>query len=247
MGRLAGKVALVTGAAQGIGEATARLLASEGARVACADMNIEGAKEVASTIDGIALSGDVTDPAVPQAWVSRITENWDRLDVLVNNAGITRDAIAAKMTLDQWNAVLAVNLTGSFLCAQAAVAVMREQGSGAIVNTSSASALGNVGQANYAAAKAGVIGLTRTLALEAARYGIRVNAVAPGFVDTAMTRTVPEHIRETMISRIPLKRTAEPVDVARVHLFLVSDDSAYLTGQFIGIDGGLTISAAGLG
>lgn len=241
MGRLDGKVALVTGAAQGIGEATARTFAAEGARVACADVNEQGVASLASSINGLALSGSVADPDVAQGWIERITEQWGGIDVLINNAGITRDAMSHKMTMDQWDAVLGVNLKGSFVCAQAAMMFMRDHGGGAIVNTASIAAFGNIGQANYSASKAGVVGLTRTLAMEGARSGIRVNAVAPGFVETPMTSTIPGDIKEQMIARIPLGRTAKPEEVARVHLFLVSEDAAYITGQLIVIDGGFTL------
>jgi len=243
MGRLDGRVALVTGAAQGIGEATARLLAAEGARLACADVNAAGVEALAVAIGGLALSGSVSDPDVAAGWVSAIVERFGQLDVLINNAGITRDAMSHRMTMEQWDAVLDVNLKGTFVCAQAAMAAMRERGSGAIVNTASIGAFGNIGQANYSASKAGIIGLTKTLALEGARNGIRVNAVAPGFVETPMTAAIPDALREQMIARIPLKRTAKPEDIARVHLFLVSDDASYVTGQVIVIDGGLTVGA----
>jgi 3-oxoacyl-[acyl-carrier protein] reductase len=242
MGRLDARVALVTGAARGIGAATARILAAEGAHVACADANADGANAVAQGIGGLALNGSVTDEEAVARWVSAIVDRWAKLDILINNAGITRDAMSHKMTADQWDAVVDVNLKGTFVCAQAAMAAMRSQRSGAIVNTASVSAFGNIGQANYAASKAGVIGLTKTLALEGARDGIRVNAVAPGFVDTDMTRAIPERIRQDAIGRIPLGRAAVPEDIAKVHLFLVSDDAAYVTGQVIVIDGGSRIS-----
>jgi 3-oxoacyl-[acyl-carrier protein] reductase len=241
MGRLDGRVALVTGAARGIGQVTARLLALEGAHVACADTDGEGAGKVAVAIGGIGLAGSVTDPDVVSGWLQHVVAAWGRLDVLINNAGITRDAMSHRMDVAAWDAVLDVNLKGSFLCAQAAMAVMRKRKSGAIVNTASISAFGNIGQANYSASKAGVIGLTKTLALEGARDGIRVNAVAPGFVETPMTKAIPDHLREQMIARIPLKRPAQPEDVARVHLFLVSDESAYVTGQVIVVDGGAIV------
>jgi 3-oxoacyl-[acyl-carrier protein] reductase len=243
MGRLDGRVALVTGAARGIGEATARLFAAEGSKVACADVNFDGVHTLASELGGMALGGSVSDPEVAGEWVKAIVERFGALDILINNAGITRDAMSHKMTMEQWDEVLDVNLKGSFVCAQAAMAVMRERGSGAIVNTASVGAFGNIGQANYSASKAGIMGLTATLALEGARFGIRVNAVAPGFVETPMTAAIPEPIREQQIARIPLKRTAKPEDIARLHLFLASDDSAYITGQTIVIDGGLTLGA----
>jgi 3-oxoacyl-[acyl-carrier protein] reductase len=242
MGRLDARVALVTGAARGIGAATARILAAEGAHVACADANADGANAVAQGIGGLALNGSVTDGEAVARWMSAILDRWAKLDILINNAGITRDAMSHKMTADQWDAVVDVNLKGTFVCAQAAMAAMRSQRSGAIVNTASVSAFGNIGQANYAASKAGVIGLTKTLALEGARDGIRVNAVAPGFVDTDMTRAIPDRIRQDAIARIPLGRVAVPEDIAKVHLFLVSDDAAYVTGQVIVVDGGSRIS-----
>ena len=241
MGRLEGRVALVTGAAQGIGAATARRLAAEGANVACADVNAQGATGVAAEFGGLGLSGSVSDPAQAADWVQRIVARFGKLDVLINNAGITRDAMSHKMSLDQWDAVLDVNLKGTFVCSQAAMAAMRERGSGAIVNTASVAAFGNIGQANYSASKAGIIGLTRTLALEGARNGIRVNAVAPGFVETPMTSTIPPNVRDQMIAQIPLKRTGTPEDIASLHLFLVSDDASYITGELIVIDGGFTV------
>ncbi len=243
MGRMDGKVALVTGAAQGIGAATARLFAAEGAHVACADLNAAGVSALAQELDGLALTGSVTDPRQAASWIGAIVERWGRIDALVNNAGITRDAMSHKMTMEQWDAVIEVNLKGHFVPSQAAMIVMRERGYGRIVNTASVSAFGNIGQANYAASKAGVIGLTHTLALEGARYGVTVNAVAPGFVNTPMTAVIPEHIKAAQQARIPLGRVAQPEDVARVHLFLASDDAAYVTGQLLVVDGGLTVGA----
>ncbi|HEX6510938.1 MAG TPA: 3-oxoacyl-ACP reductase FabG [Chloroflexota bacterium] len=243
MGRLDGRVALITGAARGIGEATARTFVAEGARVACADVDAEGVQALATELDGLALGGSVSDPAVANEWVRQIVARFGQLDVLINNAGITRDAMSHKMTMDQWDAVLEVNLKGSFVCAQAAMAVMRERHYGRIVNTASVGAFGNIGQANYSASKAGIVGLTKTLALEGARYDITVNAIAPGFVETPMTAAIPDNIREQQIARIPLRRTCKPEEIARVHLFLASDDAAYITGELIVVDGGLTVGA----
>lgn len=247
--RLEGRVALVTGAGGGIGAATARRLAEEGARVVIVDLAQEGVDATVAAVqaaggEALGLLGDATRAADVAAWVQRITESYGRLDVLINNAGITRDAMATRMTEEQWDAVLNVNLKGTFLCCQAVFPVMREQNDGRIVNTSSISALGNIGQANYAASKAGLIGLTRTLALEWARYGIRVNAVAPGGTETRMTASIPEHIREPLVSRLPLKRFARPEEIAAVHAFLVSDDASYVTGQVIFADGGASITTA---
>jgi 3-oxoacyl-[acyl-carrier protein] reductase len=246
--RLDGRVALVTGAGGGIGAATALRLAQEGAVVAVLDRDaagVEGTAESVRAAGGVPLSlvGDVTDRASVEQVVRQVAEQHGRLDVLINNAGINRDAMAAKMTEEQWDAVLDVNLKGTFLCSQAAFAVMREQNAGCIVNTASISAEGNIGQANYAASKAGLMGLTRTLALEWARYGIRVNCIAPGGTETRMIAGIPDHIREQALSRIPLKRFAQPAEIAAVHAFLVSDDASYITGQVIFVDGGATVGA----
>ncbi|MBI2461455.1 MAG: beta-ketoacyl-ACP reductase [Candidatus Rokubacteria bacterium] len=244
--RLAERVALITGAGSGIGEATARRFAREGARVAVNDAEASRAKRVAEGIlaDGgraIAVEADVARAAEVDSAVRRVLEEWGRVDVLVNNAGITRDAMLAKMTEEQWDEVLAVNLKGAFLCARAVLPGMRERGWGRVVNTASVGALGNIGQANYAASKAGVIGLTRTLALEYARYGVTVNAVAPGATLTPMLAAVPDQVREKIVARIPAARLASPDEVAALHCFLASEEAGYITGQVIFIDGGLTV------
>ena len=244
--RLAERVALITGAGSGIGEATARRFAREGARVAVNDAEASRAKRVAEAIlaDGgraIAVEADVARAAEVDSAVRRVLEEWGRVDILVNNAGITRDAMLAKMTEEQWDEVLAVNLKGAFLCARAVLPGMRERGWGRVVNTASVGALGNIGQANYAASKAGVIGLTRTLALEYARYGVTVNAVAPGATLTPMLAAVPDQVREKIVARIPAARLASPDEVAALHCFLASEEAGYITGQVIFIDGGLTV------
>jgi NAD(P)-dependent dehydrogenase (short-subunit alcohol dehydrogenase family) len=244
--RLAGKVALVTGAAGGIGAATALRFAREGALVAVNDVGAADAARTAGEIQSaggkaLAVAGDVTRRADVVRVVDEVTRTFGRVDVLVNNAGINRDAMAAKMTEEQWDAVLAVNLKGTFLCAQAVLPGMRERGWGRVINTSSVGALGNIGQANYAASKAGVIGLTRTLALEYARHGVTVNCIAPGAVMTRMLAGVPDPIREKIVAQIPAGRIAQPEEIAGVHVFLASDESAFITGQVLFVDGGMSV------
>ena len=244
--KLQDRIALVTGAASGIGAATARRFAREGATVAINDAKPEGLDAVAGEIraagaKALVLPGDVTKKVDCERIVQGVTRTFGRLDILINNAGINRDAMAAKMTEEQWDAVLSVNLKGTFLCAQAALPGMRERAWGRVVNTSSIGALGNIGQANYAASKAGVIGLTKTLALEYAKYGVTVNAIAPGPVMTAMLAGVPEAIRERIIAQVPVGRIASPDEIAGVHVFLASEDAAFITGQVIFADGGMSV------
>ena len=244
--RLTGKVAMVTGAGGGIGAATARRLSVEGARVCVIDLTKDGVAETVEKIRGaggeaLGLTGDVSRKAEVSGLVERILREFGRLDILINNAGINRDAMAAKMSEEEWDAVLDVNLKGSFLCAQAALAPMREQKDGRIVNTASIAALGNIGQANYSASKGGVISLTRTLALEGARYGIRVNCVSPGGTETRMTAGIPPEILERLMKQVPMQRLAKPEEIAAVHAFLVSDDASFITGQVIYVDGGTSI------
>lgn len=241
--RLQGKVALVTGGGSGIGRATALRLAAEGARVAVADTNIEAAQAVASECGHgcFGVKVNVADWQAAEACVQTVVEQAGRLDILVNNAGINRDAMAGRMTEEQWDTVLAVNLKGTFNMCRAALAPMGARKYGRIVNTASIGVKGNIGQANYAASKAGVIGLTRTLCLEYARYNITVNCVAPGATETAMTAAMPDKVREAVVNRIPLKRMARPEEIAALHAFLVSDDAAYITGQVIFCDGGITV------
>ena len=244
--KLRDRIALVTGAASGIGAATARRFAREGATVAINDAKPEGLDAVAGEIraagaKALVLPGDVTKKADCERIVQDVTRTFGRLDILINNAGINRDAMAAKMTEEQWDAVLSVNLKGTFLCAQAALPGMRERAWGRVVNTSSIGSLGNIGQANYAASKAGVIGLTKTLALEYAKYGVTVNAIAPGPVMTAMLAGVPDAIRERIIAQVPVGRIASPDEIAGVHVFLASEEAAFITGQVIFADGGMSV------
>jgi NAD(P)-dependent dehydrogenase (short-subunit alcohol dehydrogenase family) len=244
--RLEGRVALITGTAGGIGEATARRFAREGAAVVVNDVDVEGAQSLAVELQrggarALPVAADVTRLADVEAMVARVVDELGRLDVLVNNAGINRDAMSHKMTEEQWDQVISVNLKGTFLCAQAALSRMRELGWGRVINTSSIGSLGNIGQANYSASKAGVIGLTRTLALEYAKFGITVNCVAPGPVMTRMLAGVPDAIREKIVARVPAGRIAQPDEIAAVHAFLASDDAAFITGQVIFVDGGMTV------
>jgi 3-oxoacyl-[acyl-carrier protein] reductase len=240
------KIALVTGAGQGIGAETARQFAREGARVAVADWNEEAARAVAGEIQKAGGQArpyrcDVSDRNAVFGMVDQIVEAWGRVDILVNNAGITRDKSALKMEPHQWEQVLGVNLSGAFWCAQACAAHMKEHQWGRIISASSVSSFGAFGQANYSATKAGLVGLTRTLAIELARYNITVNAIAPGFIHTAMTDAIPEELRAGMIKSIPVGREGAPYDIARVYLFLASPESGFITGQLFVIDGGQTL------
>jgi 3-oxoacyl-[acyl-carrier protein] reductase len=244
MTRFEGKTALVTGGAKGIGAATAERLASEGAHVVVADFDEAAATETAERIGGRAVRCDVTSRDDVEAAVAAAAET-GRLDVLVTCAGIIRDNLLHKLTDDDWEAVIATHLRGSFLAAQAAQARMVEQKSGAMVLVSSTSALGNRGQANYSAAKAGIQGLTKTLAIELGRFGVRANCVAPGFIVSAMTEQTAERLgvsfedfQTAVAAQTPLARVGQPEDVAGVIAFLCSDDAAYVSGQVIYVRGG---------
>lgn len=246
---LLGRTALVTGGARGIGRATAEKLAEHGADVAICDLEMDGGAEVVRTVSeklgrkALPFAGDIASPEDVRRLFARIEESFGRLDILVNNAGIARDAMFHKMSLDEWDEVLRVNLTGTMLCTQEAIKLMlAKQTRGKIISISSLTAVtGNPGQANYTASKAGIIGLSRTLAKEMARYGITVNAVCPGIVRTQMVAKVPEHILQRAVSMIPLGRMAEPADIANAVLFLASPLADYVTGKVIEVDGGLHI------
>jgi 3-oxoacyl-[acyl-carrier protein] reductase len=245
--RLSGKVALVTGASRGIGAAVALELASRGAAVV---VNYAGSQEAAEDVvarieaDGgkaVAIQADVSCPESCGELVSVTVERFGGLDVLVNNAGITRDGLLVRMSDEDWSAVIDTNLTGVFSATKAAAKHMMKQRSGSIVNiTSVVGLVGNAGQANYAAAKAGVIGLTRSVARELAPRNVRVNAVAPGFIETDMTAALPEKVREAAREQVAMKRFGSPQDVARAVGFLASDEAAYITGQTLAVDGGMT-------
>ena len=242
---LQNKVALVTGGAQGIGKTIGEELTKAGAHVVLGDVNLEGAQKTAEAINNnggsaSAIKIDVSNATEVQQVFDFIIKDKKPVDILVNNAGITRDGLMLRMKEIDWDLVLDINLKGSFLCSQQAAKQMMKQKSGVIVNISSiVGVMGNFGQANYSASKAGVIGLTKTLAREVASRGIRVNAVAPGFIDTEMTRTLDETIRQKLIEQIPLSRLGLPEDVARCVSFLVSDRSSYITGQVINLNGGM--------
>jgi len=242
------KVALITGAAQGIGWAIALLFAKEGADIAIADINIEKAEEAAKEVSKLgrkvlALQVDVTDYSQVEEAVNKILDKFKKVDILVNNAGITRDNLILRMSQEDWDKVLAVNLKGTFNCTKAVSRVMLKQHRGKIINIASIiGIIGNPGQANYSASKAGIIALTKTLAKELASRNINVNAVAPGFIQTQMTESLPEEVKQKMQEAIPLKRFGKPEDVAGVCLFLASDDADYITGQTIVVDGGMVMA-----
>ena len=244
--RLESKVCVVTGGARGIGRTIVEAYAAAGAKAVYAiDMGFDGFEEVAAkhaSVQTVVL--DVTDSAAVNAAVERIQAGEGRIDVLVNNAGITRDNLIQKMTDEEWNAVIAVNLTGVFNMARAVGPLMMEQGEGSVINMASIVALtGNVGQSNYAATKGGVVSLTKTWAKEFARKGakVRVNAIAPGFIRTPMTEKVPEKVLDMMVGKTLLGRMGEPEDVANAALWLASDESSFVTAQVISVDGGLVI------
>jgi 3-oxoacyl-[acyl-carrier protein] reductase len=250
MGKLDGRVAFVTGAGRGIGAATALRLAEDGASVVLADIDPEGCKQVAAEIENagsqaLAVSCNVAEREAVEAAFQQAIEHFGQLDILVNNAGVLRDNLLFKMSDDDWETVMNVHLKGAFLCSRAAQAQMVQQKYGRIISLSSTSALGNRGQANYATAKAGLQGLTRTLAIELGPFGITANAVAPGFIDTEMTRATarrqgydPQQVIEMAAKSIPVRRVGQPRDVANVICFLASEEASYVNGQIIYVAGG---------
>jgi 3-oxoacyl-[acyl-carrier protein] reductase len=245
MFNLTGKVALVTGASQGIGRATALALAESGAKVAVCARNAEKLAAVAAELsakggEAEAIQMDVADPEQVKAGFKSALGKFGRLDILVNNAAITRDGLALRMKLDDWNAVLQANLTGAHLCIQQALATMLRQKSGRIINVTSVVAqTGNAGQANYIASKGGLIGLTKAIAAEVASRNITVNAVAPGFIQTAMTEPLSDDVKQALLARIPLGRMGTDRDVAAAIVFLASDEAAYITGHVLDVNGGM--------
>ncbi len=248
MAHLAGKMALVTGAARGIGQAIAVKLADEGADIALCDLQKEWLAETAAIITGLGRRAecyavDVSSASGVQSTVQQIEKDFGKIDILINNAGITRDTVLIRMSEQDWDQVLDVNLKGTFLFTKAVSRPMMKQRSGTIVSVASIIGLiGNAGQCNYAASKAGVIALTKSVAKELASRNIRANAVAPGFIQTKMTEKLSEDVRAKMLEAIPLARFGDPADVANVVLFLASDASAYVTGQVISVCGGMVTS-----
>ena len=250
MGRLDGRVAMVTGAGRGIGEATARRFAREGARVCLTDVGAEGVSSTARQLvdegmDAFAAKVDVTSRTDVENAVGETVDRYGRLDILVNNAGVTKDSLIYKMTDEDWRAVMNVHLTGTFFCSRAAQRGMVERNYGRIINVSSTSALGNRGQANYAAAKAGIQGFTKTLAVELGRYGITANAVAPGFIETEMTKETAARLGVDFddfvaqrVKDIPVGRSGWPEDVAAAILYFASEEASFVSGQVLYVAGG---------
>lgn len=245
--KLQDQVALITGSARGIGKEIALSFAKEGARVIISDINTDAAQEtakefVASGLKADAYGCNVADMSSVQEMVDKILDNHSRIDILVNNAGITKDNLFLRMSEEEWDAVLNVNLSGAFKCTKAVIKSMTKARRGKIINIASiVGVIGNAGQANYSASKAGLIGMTKSLAREFASRGITANAVAPGFIRTAMTDQLSDKVKEDLMNRIPLKRLGEAQDIANTCLFLASTDADYITGQTIIVDGGMGI------
>ncbi len=247
MGRLTDKVAIVTGASRGIGRAIALRLAEEGADVSVTATTKEGAERTAAEVEklgrrALPVALNVAEYAETESLVKQVLDAFGRLDVLVNNAGITRDNLLLRMRPEEWGEVLAVNLSGTFNCIRAATKTFMKQRAGKIINISSVvGVMGNAGQANYCASKAGIIGLTKSVARELAPRNVQVNAVAPGFIATDMTRQLGESVEKELVSAIPVGRIGAPEDVAALVAFLASDDANYITGQVLHVDGGMVM------
>ncbi len=243
--KLKGKVAIITGGARGIGKEIAKALAREGADCVLCDVNEEELTKAAAEIQGIGVQClsvvlDVSNLSQCEDMVNKVVDKFQKIDILINNAGITRDGLLIRMREEEWDAVISVNLKGTFSCTKAAVKVMLKQRYGRIVNVASIiGIMGNAGQANYAASKAGIIALTKSIAKEVASRNINVNAIAPGFIETKMTQVLTDEVRTAILKQIPLGRFGQPEDVAKLVVFLVTEDSGYMTGQVIQIDGGM--------
>jgi len=246
--RFENQIAIVTGAGRGIGEAIATRLASDGARVACVSRSEQNAKRTADALNQLrpgaakAYAVDVADPAAVQKTAAQILVDFGKIDILVNNAGITRDGLAMRMSIEDWDAVINTNLRGAFNFSQQMMRPMIKQRSGRIINiTSVIGLIGNAGQSNYAASKAGLIGLTKSLARELASRGITVNAIAPGFIGTDMTAGLSDEIKNAIYSKIPVGKGGTPEDVANAVSFLASAEAGYITGQVLCVDGGMVM------
>lgn len=243
--KLKDKVALVTGSAQGIGKSVATALAKAGVNVVISDVNIELAKQTAKEIESLgvktlAVKLNVTDAVEVETVVGEIIKSLGKIDILVNNAGITKDGLLIRMKKEDWDAVIAVNLTGVFNCTKTISTLMMKQRSGKIINIASiVGQMGNFGQANYAASKAGVIGFTKTVAKELASRNINVNAIAPGFIQTAMTDKLSEEVKKNMLEQVPKGKLGTPEDVANAVVFLASPEADYITGQVLAVNGGM--------
>ncbi|MFJ9180587.1 SDR family oxidoreductase [Streptomyces sp. NPDC102360] len=250
MNRYQGRVVAITGAAQGLGLAMATRFAAEGATVTLADVNEQALAEASLTISDAHDAKlrtdvvDVTDSAQVNAWIDGVTADLGHLDVLINNAGIIRDNRVEDITDDDWHAVIDVSLTGGFHCARAAFGPMKRQGYGRIVSFSSMSWRGNFGQTNYVAAKAGIVGMTRTLALEGARHGITANAIAPGLIETPMLASMNGPARDKLTHKVPMRHTGRPEDIAEAASFLASEAAGYITGIVLDVDGGISIGSS---
>ncbi len=245
MSSLSGRVAIVTGGAQGIGRAIAEVLAKHGADVAVADLDPGRAQDAVAAVHqlgrrAMAVKVNVADSGEAKSMADQVLKEWGKIDILVNNAGITRDGLLLRMREEDWNLVLQVNLTGTFNCTKAVLQPMTKQRYGRIVNIASiVGVMGNAGQANYAASKGAVIGFTKTVAREYASRNVTVNAVAPGFIDTAMTQGLSQEVKATLYKQIPLGRLGQPADVAEAVRFLASDEASYITGQVLHVNGGM--------
>ena len=246
-GRYADQVILVTGGAQGLGRAMVRRFAAEGARVHFVDLNAVAGTEVLNGLEGNGHAFgqvDITDPAAARAWIDDVAAHEGRIDVLVNNAGIIRDNRIENISVPDWDAVLAVNLTGAFYCTQAAFAHMRKRQYGRVLSFSSMSWRGNFGQTNYVAAKAGVVGFTRGFALEGATHGVTANAIAPGLIETPMLSSMNGPARDKLVGKVPMRHTGQPEDIAAAAAFLCSPEAGYITGVVLDVDGGIGIGSS---
>lgn len=242
MGILNNKIAIITGGGRGIGRATASLFAKEGANVIIAEYDEISGNQTAKDINGVFVKTDISNEKSVTELFNRVKSEFGRVDILINNAGVLMDSTLKKLNVEQFDAVINVNLRGVYLCGKAAAEIMREQGSGVILNASSVVAHnGNFGQTNYVASKTGVIGMTKVWARELGKDGIRVNAIAPGFIQTDMTAGMPEKIVKMMGDKVPLKLWGQPEDVANAYAFLASDEASYISGTVLNVDGGVVV------